>query len=506
VLVSAARPAAETAASGTARPVRVLLAATLLGLALFSPGALAASAQAAGPPQIKHLFVIVMENENAEDTYGANPPAPYLGETMRGEGAFLPNYYGIGHQSLDNYLALISGQPPNLATQSDCLIYTDFLAVTTEASGVAVGQGCVYPTSVQTIANQLETSGHTWRSYNQGMAAGAALGEATTCRHPTINTYDQTQMASKTNQYAARHDPFVYFHAITDYETCNRNVVDLTQLPQDLRSLSTSPEYAFITPDLCYDGHDATCADETSPGGFAGINAFLEEWVPKIKASAAYKDHGAIMVTFDESETGAESCCNELSGPNTFNNGGPQPGNGGGRVGAVIESPCIEPGTVTQMPYNHFSALRWMEDNWGLAHLADASTEGLRPFGSDVFTNPECTTASTGSGSGSGAAGGGGKGGGAAPPGASRRPRTHLKISPRKVKAGTLQLFHLSLTSGNVSCREAAIIRFAGHKTHTSRKGKARIKVRLKHRGRFVAVARPKACKPSKTAVHARRP
>jgi hypothetical protein len=218
--------------------------------------------------------------------------------------------------------------------------------------------------------------------------------------------------------------------------------------------------------------------------------------VPKIKASAAYKDHGAIMATFDESETGAESCCNEPLGPNTINNGGPQPGNGGGRIGAVIDSPCIKPGTETQISYNHFSALRWMEDNWGLAHLADAGTEGLRPFGTDVFTNPECTTGLPGG------PGAGGGGAGAAP--GSSGPATHLKITPRKVKAGTLQLFHLSLTSGVVSCREAAIIHFAGHKTHTSRKGKARIKARLPHPGKFTAVARPTACKSSKTTVRAR--
>lgn len=480
--------------SPVARPLRTLIAAALLALALLSVGALSASARAAGLPHINHLFIIVMENENAEDTYAADPPAPYLANTMRAEGAFLPNYFGTGHQSLDNYLALISGQPPNLITQSDCLIYTNFMGTITEPNGVAVGQGCVYPTSVQTIANQLEVTGHTWRSYNQDMASGAALGEATTCRHPTIGAYDQTQMANKTNQYAARHDPFVYFHSITDYETCNRNVVDLSRLPQDLKSLATSPEYAFITPDLCYDGHDATCADETSPGGFAGINAFLEEWVPKIKASAAYQDHGAIMVTFDESETGAESCCNEAIGPNTINNGGPQPGNGGGRIGAVIDSPCIVPGTEAPLSYNHFSALRWMEDNWGLAHLGDAGAELLRPFGTDVFSNPECNTGLSGTGGGGGP---GGAVGGTGPP-------THLKITPRKVKAGALQLFHLRLTSGTVSCREAAIIHFAGHKTHTSRKGKARLKARLPHPGKFTAVARPKGCKPSKSTVRVR--
>ena len=413
---------------------------------------------------------------------------------MREEGVLLPNYFGIGHQSLDNYLALISGQPPNLATQADCLIYANMMATSTEPNGVAVGQGCVFPSSVPTIANQLEETGHTWRSYNQDMAAGVKEGESTTCRHPTIGAYDQTQVASATNQYAARHDPFVYFHSITDSETCARNVVDLTQLPQDLKSLATSPEYAFITPDLCFDGHDATCADGVSPGGFEGINAFLEEWVPKIKASAAYKDHGAIMVTFDESESGAESCCNEQSGPNTLNNGGSMPGNGGGRVGAVIESPCVKPGTVSLGDYNHYSALRWMENNFGLPALGDASGEVLRPFGTDVFNNPECNTGLTAE------AGGGGGGSGGAP---KPRPVTHLKITPRRVAAGTLTVFHLTLKSSSASCLAGAPLHLDGHKSHTSRKGKARIKARLPQ-GRWTAVARPKGCKASKAFVRAR--
>jgi phosphatidylinositol-3-phosphatase len=479
----------------TAAHRRARLAIAMLGAALLLAGALSATARAAEMPHINHLFVIVMENENAEDTYAPTPPAPYLATTMRAEGAFLPNYYGIGHQSLDNYIALVSGQPPNVATQSDCLLYTDMLSATVNSSGVAVGQGCVFPTTVPTIANQLENSGHTWRSYNQDMAAGAALGEPTSCRHPTIGTYDQTQVASASNQYASRHDPFVYFHSLIDYETCARNVVDLTQLPQDLKSLKTSPEYAFITPDLCYDGHDATCADGHSPAGFAGINAFLEEWVPRIKASPAYRDHGAIMVTFDESETGAESCCSEPIGPNTFNNGGPQAGNGGGRIGAVIESPCIEPGTETKTAYNHYSALRWMEDNWGLNHLGDAGTTGLWPFGTDVFNNPACDTGLSGAG--------GGGAGGKSPPGATV-PSTKLRVTPRRAVAGERTMFHLTLTSPTGSCRTATKITFAGRKTHTSRYGRARIRIALPHPGKFLAIAHPRGCKLSRAPVRAR--
>ena len=178
--------------------LRIPLGALLIALALLG-GGFSATARGAEPPHIRHLFIIVLENENAEETFAAIPPAPYLGNTMRSEGIYLPNYFGIGHQSLDNYLALISGQPPNVATQADCQTYTDFTPVSYQADGVAVGQGCVFPTTVQTIANQLEDSGHTWRSYNQDMAAGAAAGESTTCRHPAPGAADGTQKATESN-------------------------------------------------------------------------------------------------------------------------------------------------------------------------------------------------------------------------------------------------------------------------------------------------------------------
>jgi hypothetical protein len=472
---------------GAAVRHRIVLAAlaALLALSLAGP----AAARAEAPPHINHLFVIVLENENAEDTFGPVPPSPYLGTTLREAGAFIPNYFGIGHQSLDNYIALVSGQPPNLATQSDCLIYTEMMATSVPENGVATGQGCVYPRSVSTIGNQLERSGGTWRSYAQDMAAGAALGEATTCRHPTLGNYDTTQMASATNQYAARHVPFVYFHAVTDYETCNRNVVDLEDLNADLGSAATTPEYSFITPDLCADGHDATCADGTSPAGFAGIDAFLREWVPRIQVSPAYKDRGAILVTFDESETGAESCCNEPIGPNTLNNGGPQPGNGGGRVGAVLLSPCIKPGTVTQGAYNHFSTLLWTEDNFGLAPLGDAGAEGLSSFGTDVFSNPACTT-------------------GLGPPAreaARATAQSRLYVRPRRPLAGKRQAFRFRLTSTVAACVAGATIRFGGREATTNARGRAHLKLRLRHPGKRVVVAKAPGCPPSKAPVHAKR-
>jgi phosphatidylinositol-3-phosphatase len=364
------------------RRLRSLAGALLVGLVLGPVGL----AQASTPPPIRHVFTIVLENEDASTTFGANPPAPYLASTLRSQGAFLPNYYGIGHNSLDNYLAMISGQAPNLSTQLDCQTFSDFTPGTIGANGQAIGSGCVYPSGVPTVVGQLAAAGLSWRSYDESMGADPTR-ESATCGHPAIGAVDKTQAATATDQYATRHDPFVYFHSIIDNAaSCASHVVNLNSLTTDLKSIKTTPNYAFITPDLCSDGHDATCANPALPGGFAGINAFLSTWMPKILASPAYKQDGLVMILFDEGVGDSTACCGEIAGPNS-----PMPGftgPGGGDTGAVLLSPFIKPGTSTPAPYNHYSMLRSVEDIFGLGHLGYAGLSGLAPFGSDVFTRP----------------------------------------------------------------------------------------------------------------------
>src|SRR5205807_5840852 len=63
----------------------------------------------------------------------------------------------------------------------------------------------------------------------------------TTCVHPTLNSHDSTQSASAQSQYAARHNPFVYFHSLIDGPSCNRYDVDLSQLPSDITQAGTTP-------------------------------------------------------------------------------------------------------------------------------------------------------------------------------------------------------------------------------------------------------------------------
>jgi hypothetical protein len=357
--------------------------ATAIALALAALAAwITPAAVAASPPKINHVWIVVLENKDYEVTFGDQSPAPYLAKTLAGQGQLLTHYYATGHLSLDNYITMVSGQPPNPVTQSDCQFFTDFVG-TMGSDGVAVGQGCVYPPEVKTIADQLEAKGLTWKGYMEDMA----LGEPKTCRHPAINARDGTQSATKEDQYAARHNPFVYFHSIIDRPICATNVVDLSALPADLRAKSTTPSYSFITPDLCSDAHDEPCVDGR-PGGLHSANDFLQEWIPKITGSPAYADGGLVIVTFDEAEDDASDCCNQPMGPNTPNNGGPTQGNGGGRIGAVLLSPYIKPGSVNDTPYNHYSLLRSTEDMFGLPHLAYAAQENLKPFEEDVFNRP----------------------------------------------------------------------------------------------------------------------
>jgi hypothetical protein len=352
-------------------------------LAAFVPSA-AAPARGSAPPQ--HVFVIVLENEDASTTFGPGSPAPYLAHTLTAQGAFVPGYYGIGHNSLDNYIAMVSGQAPTIATQADCPVFTDVLPGTPTADGQVIGQGCVYPASVSTVADQLEAHGLSWKGYMEDMGDDPVRDNGTSCAHPAFGAPDTTQQASPTDQYATRHNPFVYFHSIIDRPAvCAARDVPLDGLQADLASVDTTPNLSVIVPDLCHDGHDATCADG-GPGGLPAADEFLRTWVPRITSSAAFASDGLLAIVFDEAENDSSACCGEQSGPNTPAAGGQSGGPGGGRTGAVLLSPQIAPGTTTSRRYNHYSLLRSVEDFFGLRHLGYAATPGLRPFGNDVFT------------------------------------------------------------------------------------------------------------------------
>ena len=412
-----------------------LAAAMVTGTLAAAPSAMAFDFDHGRDGKIGHVFVIVLENEGFNITFGPNSLAPFLSKTLPSQGVMLNQYYGTGHVSLDNYIAMVSGQSATLQTRVDCTIYQDFALTGITPDGQAAGTGCIYPAAIKTVADQLKAAGKTWRGYMEDMGKNPAREQAS-CGQPLItvngvtqvalNRVDGTQSAEAFpggDQYAARHNPFVYFHSLIDSGECARHVVNFNQLAQDLLHESTTANFSFITPNLCHDGHDGNgttskCKNTTEPGGLVSADAFLMSVVPMIMNSPAYKEDGLLIITFDEADIPFDtkagnaitadgiSCCGQQPGPNLaplvaggqplssgFENVDPTTGAllppnfflntkgfGGDRTGAVLLSPFLKPGTVSNVPYNHYSMLKTIEDIFGLGHLGYAGQPGLQGF------------------------------------------------------------------------------------------------------------------------------
>jgi phosphatidylinositol-3-phosphatase len=414
-------PAGEVAAMTRTHLVRCLAALALPALTVTT----ATAANAADPaPHVGHVWTIVLENSEFEQTYIADRNSdPYLSQTLTSEGMLVPGYFGTGHSSLDNYIAMASGQGPNASTQGDCDTNTtlgggppdpapDASAHTWhfDAHGQAVDDsgattiGCTYPAAVKNISDQLEAAGISWKGYMENM--DAQNGTRSYCSNPFADRapiapaggWQQARVDDQnpTNpDYKNKHNPFAYFHSLFDQDNyCQQHVVPLGyldatganpqgQLIDDLKSITTTPQYSFITPDQCHDGHDG-CA---SSGGdaYAGVDQFLKAFIPAIVNSEAYKKDGLIIITTDEGDSNLV-CCGEKKGPNlsTSENNGGSAGpvaDGGGQTGAVLLSPFIIPGSVDAThQFNHYSYLRSVEDIFGLPHLGYAAAAGLTTF------------------------------------------------------------------------------------------------------------------------------
>src|SRR5258705_4790186 len=105
-------------------------------------------------------------------------------------------------------------------------------------------------------------------------------------------------------QYAAKHNPFVYFSDIngwdgTTFQTSQRcidHVVDYTELDKDLTA-GTVPRYVFITPNLDHDMHD---------GSIQLGDQWLKREMAKIMASDSYKNGGVIFLLWDEGSSNSD--------------------------------------------------------------------------------------------------------------------------------------------------------------------------------------------------------
>ena len=234
------------------------------------------------PPEPIHIFVIVMENRSYSQVVGD----PYLSR-LAAQYAMATNYHGISHPSLPNYLALTSGSTWGIADDG-------FHAL--PAGGLGA---------------QLTAAGIDWRAYMEGMSGGCF-------RSPY--------------PYALKHNPFAYYGS-----ACPAQVVPFTHFAADMQG--QVPQFVWITPGLCHDGHD--CPN-------AAADAWLAPTVSTILSTAAFQANGLLFITWDEGEDSANSVLTLVIHPR----------------------PLIQ---RSAKAYNHYSLLATIEDELQLPRLGLAA-------------------------------------------------------------------------------------------------------------------------------------
>ncbi|HEX6687932.1 MAG TPA: alkaline phosphatase family protein [Solirubrobacterales bacterium] len=361
-------------------------------------------------PEIKHVFLIVLDGHGYEEAFGEKSTAPYLATTLGGEGKLLSNYYAVAQGGLANEIALISGQGPTPQTALNCPEYTAIAPGTASAEGQVEGEGCVYPAETETLPGQLVAAKLTWKAYVEDIGNGAAAGQPSSCRHPGLGGADPSAAPLPGDAFVTWRNPFVYFAGLTESPECSENDVGLDQLAPDLGKAEDTPSFAYIVPNACHDGSEVACAPE-QPTGLPAAEGFLKTVVPEITASPAYKEEGGLIaITFDQApqtvpEPDTSSCCATPEYPNLPAPAAPASAEppatgpvkstgGGGRVGMLLISPYVAPGTVDETAYyNHFSFLRSVEELLDLEPLGYAAEPALTGFDSSVFdASPEEST------------------------------------------------------------------------------------------------------------------
>ena len=262
-------------------------------------------------PPIKTVFLIVFENHNWSDIQG-NPSAPYLNQTLLPQASYALDYFnppGL-HPSEPNYLWLEAGD--NFGVRSDSDPATN------------------HQSSTAHLVNQLEAKNLGWKSYQENI-------DGKSCPLATSGLY------------APKHNPFVFFDDVTDTNNpsaarCLAHVRPFAELDTDLASGKVAA-YNFLTPNLCDDMHNTTgCASGDS---VANGDTWLSQELPKLLASDAYKNGGAIFITWDEGE--------HLSD---------------GPIGMIVLSPYAKGGGYqSSVHFTHSSMLRTVQELFGLTPL-----------------------------------------------------------------------------------------------------------------------------------------
>ena len=343
----------------------VLLAvAAFVAVALTAAGGASASSPNSANAHLKNVFVIMEENHALGGVIG-DPMAPTFTSLANTYGV-AENYYGVTHPSLPNYLALVAG--------------TNF--------GLNVDNANAH-FDAPNLADQLEAHGYTWATYEESMPFAGFLGAS----YPAAGAL-----------YASKHNPFVHFDDIMNNPSRLANIKPFTDFAGDLASNNVA-NFNLIVPNQCHDMHGGVsatiapgdgspCPFSNAPGDAndeslkAKADAWLSSTVSMIMSSKAWTGNSVIFVVADESDfdgtQGAQDDWADVSGccDSPFLPAGPFPDHpkliwaggifGGGRTPAIVITTNGPRGYVDTTPYNHYSLLTTIEDNWHLGHIGNA--------------------------------------------------------------------------------------------------------------------------------------
>ncbi len=266
--------------------------------------ALAGALLAAQPAPAGDIFVIAMENHNFTQPNPASSPqqilgnlaAPFLnslitpGNSNAVHVSYATQYFNTGngvHPSEPNYVWAEAG--------------TDF-GFHSDADPTPANGNTFYDHSIHLTA-QLDAAGYSWKNYQEDVQLSLSpTNSASGTNAPSLNPFYGTAQFN----YAVKHNPMAFFA-----DTAVKNIFPLVQLFQDLASHTTG-SYNWITPNQFDDAHSAlnggfTYQNTHYTGDQASIaqgDNFLSIVVPEIMASKAYKENGAIIIWWDETEGG----------------------------------------------------------------------------------------------------------------------------------------------------------------------------------------------------------
>lgn len=346
-----------------------ILSAATLAVATTS-SANADGADHHGAP-LDHIYVIMLENHSQSSVID-DPNAPFITALAHQYGT-ADHYYGVTHPSMPNYLAFLGGD--NFGLQDD----NDQNVVNLDRAN---------------LVDQLEAHHVSWDSYFDTLPAnklerfGPTLPDGTTA-----------------SLYAKKHNPFVLFDDITTNPARMDHVRDYTTLSADLNGPHPA-QFVWITPNQCNDMHGGVFTaiaghpETPCPYGSAKDDAndaalkqksdqFVHTAVDTITHSRAWTRRSAIVIVTDEndftgnSQTGgwesADGCCDSpyvAKGDTRVNAAWPGGTYGGGLIPAIVVTGTGPQHVVSHTPYNHYSLLTSVEDNWQLGHIGHAGDTG----------------------------------------------------------------------------------------------------------------------------------